>query len=180
MRLNEEHDIFIDGSVDTGDIDDALPDQTIRGIIRDDYLGNSTVTILLVGGETKHRKHIDWETYSSMFDGSKNKKSGILVIQLPGFGRLVHASHGDDEKIMVYPDLTWTSVDSREEYEERHPYLPARIIDNLEKGSSFISVTTWDTIINDPETLRKLIDMTFESKDNANYDLSRRMMRRNS
>ena len=79
----EENEVFIDGSVETGDISDDLTDEEIRIMIRDDYLKDTTVTILLVGTETKYRKHIDWEIYSSMYDGKKNKKSGILVILLP-------------------------------------------------------------------------------------------------
>ena len=74
LRLNEIHNIFIDGSVDTGDIDDRLDNETIRQIIRDNYLKDTTVTILLVGTETMNRKHIDWELKSSMINGSVNKK----------------------------------------------------------------------------------------------------------
>ena len=74
LECNEEHNIFIDAPVDTGDISDKLSDEQIRIKIRDEYLRDSTVTILLVGTETKNRKHIDWELYSSMIDGAKNKK----------------------------------------------------------------------------------------------------------
>ncbi len=41
MRVNRDYPMFIDGSVDTGDISDNLNDQTIRRIIRDSYLKNS-------------------------------------------------------------------------------------------------------------------------------------------
>ncbi len=51
--------IFIDASVDTGDIDDGLSDHAIRQKIRDEYLRDSSVTIVLVGSETKNRKHVD-------------------------------------------------------------------------------------------------------------------------
>lgn len=78
VKWAEENDIFIDYSVETGDIDDNLTDQQIREIIRDDYLRESTVTILLVGTETKNRKHVDWELYSSMFDGKKIKSLELL------------------------------------------------------------------------------------------------------
>ena len=99
LVLNRDYDLFIDASVDTGGIDDTLPDQRIREIIRDDYLRDSTVTIVLVGLETKKRKHVDWEIYSSMFDGAVNKKSGILVIQLPQTECTTYtAAHGDEEK----------------------------------------------------------------------------------
>ena len=96
---NNGYDIFIDASVDTGDIDDRLSDDSIRQKIRDQYLRDSSVTILLVGTETKNRKHVDWEVYSSMFDGQVNKKSGVLVIQLPSTGCTTYtAAHGDEEK----------------------------------------------------------------------------------
>ena len=98
LRLNRIHDIFIDESVDTGGIDDNLPDDRIREIIRDDYLRDTTVTILLVGSETKNRKHVDWEIYSSMYDGQVNKKSGILVINLPSTGCTYYTASHFDEK----------------------------------------------------------------------------------
>lgn len=103
LELNREYDIFIDGSVDTGDISDGLSDEEIRKKIRDKYLRDTTVTILLVGTETKNRKHIDWELYSSMYDGKKNKKSGILIIQLPSTNpQYITAAHGDEEKRNLY------------------------------------------------------------------------------
>ena len=65
--MNERTPVFIDWSVDTGDIDDNLPDETIQPKIRDEYLHQSSVTFLLVGIETKKRKHIDWEIMSTPF-----------------------------------------------------------------------------------------------------------------
>jgi hypothetical protein len=46
LSLNEQYKIFIDGSVETGDISDDLDDQTIREKIRDEYLRDTSVTIL--------------------------------------------------------------------------------------------------------------------------------------
>lgn len=40
-------------SVGTGDIDEDLPSQEIREEIRDNYLKDTSVLILLVGSETK-------------------------------------------------------------------------------------------------------------------------------
>lgn len=75
LQWNDEEEIFIDRSVDTGDISDELTDEEIRVKIRDEYLRDSTVTILLVGQETRFRKHIDWEFYSSMRNSPRNGKS---------------------------------------------------------------------------------------------------------
>jgi len=89
VRFGERHSIFLDRSVDTGDISETLSAESIRRIIRDEYLRDSTVTIVLVGAETKRRKHIDWEIHSSMYDGEKNKRSGIIVINLPGISDIL-------------------------------------------------------------------------------------------
>ncbi len=99
VRRGEEHQIFVDQSVDTGDISDEQSDERIREKIRDEYLRDLSVTVILVGTETKGRKHIDWEIYSSMIDGQVNKKSGILVINLPSVDNgMVWAPHGEKEK----------------------------------------------------------------------------------
>lgn len=85
--LGKVHDIFVDKSVDTGDISEHQSDEQIRTEIRDDYLRDSTVTIVLIGADTKRRKHVDWEIHSSMYDGKTNKRSGILAVNLPTLPR---------------------------------------------------------------------------------------------
>ena len=177
---NDDNFIFIDKSVHDGDISDDLSDEEIRQKIRDDYLCDSTVTILLVGIETKNRKHIDWELYSSMYDGKVNKKSGILVIQLPStYPKYVTAAHGDIEKKSLYnSNIEWCSISSREEYEKRYPYLTDRIIDNLLDHQSKISIVKWEDLT--ANKLRLLIDLTFKDKNDCKYDLSRPMRKKNS
>ena len=183
LELNEEHRIFVDGSVDTGDIDDTdLPDDRIREIIRDDYLADTTVTIVLVGTGTKGRKHVDWEIYSSMRDGAVNKKSGVFAILLPSAASTFFtAAHGEDEKKKVYPDYTeWTTITERAEYERRYEYMPSRIIDNLLAPKARVSVTNWNRIESDPEKLRFLIEATYRDRAACEYDLSTAMRRVNS
>ncbi len=182
LEWNRNNNIFINASVDTGDIDENLSDESIRQKIRDEYLRDSSVTILLVGTGTKNRKHIDWEIYSSMYDGQVNKKSGVLVIHLPSTNCTYYeAAHGDDEKTGLYPSTSsWTSITTRAEYESRYPYMPSRIIDNLLKKDAKISVANWDTITASPEKLKLLIDLTFNDRAGCNYDLSESMRRANS
>ena len=182
IRQSAEPGIFEDLSVDTGDISEELEDETIRELIRDEYLRNSTVTVVLVGKETKKRKHVDWEIFSSMIDGTKNKRSGILVVLLPSANptNTFHAAH-ENEKTYIYPDVTsWRHVVTRKEYEELYPFAPARIADNLVHPDAKMSVTTWARIDQRPEALRLLIDNAFESRMTNNYDLSRPMRRRNN
>lgn len=182
IETNLYHDIFIDASVDTGDIDENLSDEVIRQKIRDEYLKDSSVTIVLVGTETKNRKHVDWEIYSSMFDGQVNKKSGVLVVNLPSTGCTnFHAAHGDEEKNKLYPSVSgWTSITSRTEYEKRYPYMPSRIIDNLLINGAKVSVANWDAVTADTEKLKFLVDLTYRDRASCDYDLSAPMRRSNS
>lgn len=68
-----DEDDFIDSS-DTGYIMDQ---------IRTKYLGDSSVTIVLVGKCTWARRYVDWEVYSSLRDSKHSKVNGILAIELP-------------------------------------------------------------------------------------------------
>ena len=179
VGMGERYDVFIDRSVDTGDISDDLNDETIREKIRDEYLRDSTVTIVLVGLETARRKHVDWEVYSSMIDGTVNKKSGILVVNLPSSGNALITVAHDNEK-QIYPEISnWTSINGWDEQKLRCPHMPDRIIDNLVSGDAKISVTSW-TKMCDPGSLRYLVDATFQDRANAKYDFSRPMRKRNS
>ena len=179
VEFGERHSVFVDRSVDMGDIPDTWTDQQIRRAIRDRHLRDSTVTVVLVGKETRRRKHIDWEIHSSMYDGSVNKRSGIVVINLPGTSVYFSAPYGDEEKKLLYPDITsWMSIKERAEYERRYPYMPSRIIDNLVKPDVKISVVPWERI--NEKKLEFLIDSAFRNRANCGYDLSQPMRRANS
>lgn len=76
--------IFEDYSVHENEIDDTgLNSEQIRCIIRDEYIKDATVLILLCGQNTKTRKHIDWEIHAAMYDSDANRQMGIIVINLP-------------------------------------------------------------------------------------------------
>lgn len=51
--------------------------------IREKYLTDSTVTIVLVGRCTWARKFLDWEVYSSLRRDKVNRLNGLLALQLP-------------------------------------------------------------------------------------------------
>lgn len=174
----EENGIFIDCSVATGDIDENLEDEKIRENIRDEYLKDTSVTILLVGQNTRYRKHVDWELYSSMYDGKKNKKSGILVINLPSIDCKYYRLCSPEEKSAILPNKKWITINSRAEYERRYPYMPDRIIDNLMKSGVNISIVNWDDL--NADNLRLLVNKAYESRKTNNYDMSRPMRKRNS
>lgn len=77
---------FIPRSVGLTDEDDfvnSTDDEYIKQRIREVYLSDSTVTIVLLGKCTWTRKFVDWEISSSLRNDTVNKRSGLLVIPLP-------------------------------------------------------------------------------------------------
>ncbi len=79
------YDIMVSKSVQIGDINPFLKTDTIRQKIRDEYLRDSTVTVVLIGKETWKRKHVDWEIGASIRDTDYNPRSGLLGIFLPTY-----------------------------------------------------------------------------------------------
>jgi len=71
------------GVTEEDDFVDSDDDDYIKRKIREKYLTDSTVTIVLLGECTWSRKFIDWELSSSLRNDSSNKRSGLLAIPLP-------------------------------------------------------------------------------------------------
>ena len=85
----QHSDVFISESVQIGDIAPKLATDTVRQKIRDEYLRDSTVTVVLVGPTTWQRKHVDWEISSSLRQTTHSSRSGLVGLLLPN-----HPSHG--------------------------------------------------------------------------------------
>ena len=110
---------IVDKSVEDGDIDDLnIRTETIRQKIRDDFIADATVTVVLVGPCTWQRKHVDWEIGSSLRHTAKNPRCGLLGILLP-----THPDYGRGR---------------------RDPgRLPPRLADNCGKGNSYARIFDW-------------------------------------
>ena len=80
-----EADGFITKAVGDGDIGDGLKTDTIRGKIRDEFISDATVSVVLIGPKTWSRKHVDWEISSSIRDTKNNPRCGLLGIFLPTY-----------------------------------------------------------------------------------------------
>ena len=136
------HDILVSKSVQIGGIDENLPTETIRQKIRDDYLRDSTVTVVLIGKQTWQRKHVDWEIGSSIRKTQYNPRSGLLGILLP-----------------TYPGSTRNKYD---------PYtIPPRLYYNIECG--YAGIYNWS---NDPNLVQRRIHDAFEKRKTVNPDNS--------
>ena len=171
--------IFEDFSVHEKEIDDAgLSSEQIRCIIRDEYIKDATVLILLCGKNTKKRKHIDWELHAAMYDSPANRQMGIIVINLPTIKQGICAS-SEEEKPLLSDFGQWYSIDNRAEFEAQYPYMPSRIIDNFVKEVP-ITVVEWSRIENHPTILKQLIDNAFNRRFDFTYDHSSPLRRQNS
>lgn len=126
---------IVDRSVDTGSIDDTnLKVETIRNKIRDEYIRDATVTVVLIGPCTWQRKHVDWEIGGSLRSTKRNRRCGLVGILLPNhpdFGkrrrnlkrvppRLADNVRGDDPYARIYD---WPD-----------PWAPARVADWIHRA----------------------------------------------
>lgn len=83
-------DIITNKSVPYGAIKDDNSTDYIKHLIQDGYLSDTTVVICLVGPETKHRKHVDWELSGGLDYKVGNTHAaliGILLPNHPDYGR---------------------------------------------------------------------------------------------
>lgn len=84
---------FIPRSVGVTEDDDFVESSDtdyIKRRIREKYLSDSTVTIVLLGSGTWGRKFVDWEISSSLRNDTVNRRSGILVLPLPSMNNTAH------------------------------------------------------------------------------------------
>lgn len=93
--LDSFGDIFIARIIGVSPEDpfiDSDDDDYIKRRIRELYLADSTVTIVLIGKCTWSRRFVDWELASTLRNDTKNKRSGLVGITLPSI-----ASYSDRE-----------------------------------------------------------------------------------
>lgn len=84
--FDHEQDVLIArgiGASMAGDIINSSNEDYIKARIRENYLRDTTVTIVLVGKCTWARKFVDWEVAASLRNTSTASRSGLLAITLP-------------------------------------------------------------------------------------------------
>lgn len=69
---------FIDKSVSDGDISSNVSEDYIMRKIREDYLGDSTVTVVLIGTETANRPFINSEIQASLWGANPAGLIGVI------------------------------------------------------------------------------------------------------
>jgi hypothetical protein len=140
--FNAIYDVIVSKSVQIGDIDPNLPADRVRQIIRDNYLRDTTVTVVLIGKETWKRKHVDWEIGASIRNTQYNSRSGLIGIFLP-----THPNYGSDKY--------------------NRCIIPPRLYDNAK--CEFASLYDWNS---NPYTVQNWIHEAFQKRKNINPDNS--------
>lgn len=135
VKMMNHH--FVDRSVGDGDIDTSRKTQTVRQIIRDDFIQDATVTVVLIGKCTWQRKHVDWEIAGSLRQTKANDRCGLLGIILP-----------------THPNFNSKKINEK--------LLPPRLVDNLSGKNPFAYVIKWHK---DPHFIRQHIHIAFKRKD---------------
>lgn len=132
---------IINKSVSDGEYSTDNSDEYIKRLIREEKISDSSVVVVLVGPNTKTRKHVDWEIYAGL-RSSINGNSGLIGIFLPTMRKADNGGY-------YYADM------------------PARLADNIKSNYADFydwnyAISNFDYIIekafNNRITRRKLID----------------------
>lgn len=86
QKFDHDRDVLIAHGIGAGmpgNIINSINADYIQQQIREKYLRNTTVTIVLVGRETWKRRFVDWEIAASLRKTSTSLSSGLLGITLP-------------------------------------------------------------------------------------------------
>ena len=113
-------DEIINKSVKDGEYDSDNSDEYVKRLIREDKITSSSVVVVLIGPNTKNRKHVDWEIYAGL-DKKVNGNSGLVGILLPTLSKNCKGEYYIDD-------------------------LPLRLKDNYESG--YAKCYTWENAIN--------------------------------
>ncbi|MEM9888435.1 MAG: TIR domain-containing protein [Bacteroidota bacterium] len=132
------YNILVSKSVQIGDIDINLKTDTIRQKIRDVYLRDSTVTVVLIGSETWKRKHVDWEIGASIRHTQFNPRMGLSGILLPSYNTHYGIQYG----------------------KFNHCSIPPRLSDNIKRG--YANIYDWS---DNPQTVQAWIHTAFENRN---------------
>ena len=181
ISLNDQFDLFIDKSVKLGDISNDLSDETIRQIIRDKKLKDSTITLFIHGSGTSKRKFIDWEIAGSMTNYNDSKQNAIIVINTEDYALSAHNTENTDVAIDVSNFVPVSKDDSKSNVYWRSvlPNAPERLIKNMTIESVCVNVIRWKDILKNPHLLKNLIDKVYEYRLKNDYDTSIPLKRSN-
>ncbi|ADZ91469.1 TIR domain-containing protein [Marinomonas mediterranea] len=151
--FSQQFDGYVSKSVQDGDIDPNKKTDDIRRIIREKFIKDATVTVVLIGQGTWRRKHVDWEIASSIRDTKNNPRTGLIGILLPSY-----STSGS----------SFYELENAENSGQYNPYtIPPRLYDNVKCG--FAKIYSWPR---NGDELRQWIHDAFEKRKTVTPDNS--------
>jgi hypothetical protein len=131
---NLTSDLIVNKSVEDGDIKPENGSDYVKQLINDGYLNDTTVLIVLLGPNTKCRKHIDWEISGALNVKVGDNYAGLLGLKLPS-----HPDYGTGKY--------------------SYTLQPQRLTDNLKTGYAVIRDFTTDR-----KKLQEYIELAFRNR----------------
>jgi hypothetical protein len=101
--------LFISKSVEPGDINTDVSTEYIKCLIKENYISDSSIILVLVGKRTWGRKHVDWEISAGLDRRVGEHYAGLLGLCLP--------THPDYSSDKFNPAI-----------------VPPRLVDNIHSG----------------------------------------------
>ena len=149
---NITSDLIVNKSVEDGDINSDVSDEYLKQLIQKGFLSDTTVLIVLLGPNTKCRKHVDWEISGALNLKVGDNYAGLLGLKLPN-----HPDFGTGEYT----------------YSEQ----PQRLTVNLKSGYAVIRDYTTDR-----KKLQEYIELAFKNRKakTDNRINSKQQMKRNT
>jgi len=145
--------LFINKSVEEGDIDSDNSDEYIKKLIQKEYITDASVLIVLTGPKTYCRKHVDWEISAGL-----NKKvggySGLIGILLTEYK---------------------LSSDNKYSYDD----IPARLADNIK--TDYATMYAWNWVCQYENRIKDAVENAFNARIDKKdkIDNSRKQIQRN-
>lgn len=115
---------IINKSVKAGEYNPDNKDEYIKRLIREEKISDSSVIVVLIGKDTRKRKHVDWEIYAGLSSKIRGN-SGLIGVLLP--------------EIHIPGNQYFLST------------LPARLADNVSSG--YAKIYSWSDFINSFDTI---------------------------
>lgn len=162
---------FIDKSVKDGDIDTDNAEETIMRTIKEDFLSDSTVTLVIVGYETAQRPFVNSEIQASLWGNNPNGLFAVVrdevydLIYQPSKCRALFCNCGIDLRLKTGNYIY---------------YLPELVYRNNELGKDvahyndsevYCSIVKFSMFIKNPEMY---IDAAFE-KRKGDYEIKKKL-----
>lgn len=129
-------DLFINKSVHLGDINENVSDEYIKRLIREDFISDSSIVVVLIGPKTRCRKHVDWEISAGLYN-----KAGLIGIILPNhkdYNTGHYTSNSIPQRLNDNLESTFASIYNWNEDRQRMVNRINRAFENKNKNSDKI------------------------------------------